>query len=80
MARGLCSLEGGWPGQSEAARGQPLTVLVPAALRVEGLSPQDDLLCDDPVAVHIPFLRDAGLAEVLGGGPQVWAVGRKSQS
>ncbi|KAB1254547.1 hypothetical protein Cadr_000029487 [Camelus dromedarius] len=30
----------------------------------EGLSPQDDLLRDDPVAVNVSFLGDAGLAEV----------------
>lgn len=50
-----------------------LTVLVPAAQREEGFSPQDDLLGDDPVAVHISFLGDAGLAEVLRGCPQVCA-------
>lgn len=48
-----------------------LTILIPAAQRVEGFSPQDDLLGNDPVAVHISFLGDAGLAEVLRGCPQV---------
>lgn len=54
-----------------ADEGVRLTILVPAARRVEGFSPQDDLLCDDPIAVHIPFLREAGVAEVLRGCPQV---------
>lgn len=48
-----------------------LTILIPAAQRVEGFSPQDDLLGDDPEAVHVSFLGDAGLAEVLRGRPQV---------
>lgn len=48
-----------------------LTILVPAAQCVEGFPPQDDLLGDDAVAVHVSFLGDAGLAEVLRGGPQV---------
>lgn len=59
--------------QRGRGKGQTLTILVAAALRVEGFPPHDDLLCDDPVAVHVPFLRDAGLAEVLWGCPQVWA-------
>lgn len=49
------------------------TVLVPAAQRVEGFSPQDDLLGNDTVAVHVSFLGDVGLAEVLRGCPQVCA-------
>lgn len=50
-----------------------LTILVPTAQCVEGFSPQDDLLGNDPVAVNISFLGDVGLAEVLWGCPQVCA-------
>lgn len=63
-----CRLAGSGGGRR---RSQTLTILVPAAQRVEGLFPQDDLLCDDPVAVYISFLRDVGLAEMLWGCPQV---------
>lgn len=59
--------------QGRPPKGQTLTLLVPTAERVEGFSPQDDLLGDDPIAVHVSFLRDAGLAQVLRGSPQVCA-------
>ena len=53
-------------GEVSLARWLPprvsLTLLVPTAEGVEGFSSQDDLLGDDPVAVHISFLGDAGSA------------------
>ena len=52
-------------------KGFRCTIPVPTAQSVEGFFPQDDLLCDDPIAVHISFLRDVGLAEVLWSCPQV---------
>lgn len=59
--------------QGRPPKGQTLTLLVPTAEHVEGFSPQDDLLGDDPIAVHVSFLRDVGLAQVLRGSPQVCA-------
>ena len=57
------------PGQAVEEVG--LTILVPAAQRVEGFLAKDDLLGNDPEAVDISFLRDVGLAQVLRGSPQV---------
>lgn len=60
-----------------ADEGVRLTILVPAAQCVEGFFSQDDLLCDDRIAVYISFLGDVGLAEVLWGCPQIWAFSIK---
>lgn len=50
-----------------------LTIVIPTAQRVESLLTEDDLLGNDGEAVHVSFLRDGGLAQVLRGRPQVCA-------